>query len=116
MYFHNMAMPDNQPINIFSTLPTDLQEERVDVLVQHGNIRVARIVSKGHVTPPEEWYDQEEHEWVVVLEGAGTLLFEDGQETHLERGDHINIPAHTKHKVSWTDPARPTVWLAIYYS
>lgn len=111
-----MPTPENQPTNLFLPLPTDLEQEGIDVLVQHRNVRIERIISKGHVTPADAWYDQEEHEWVIVLEGAGTLVFEDGREISLKRGDSINIPAHTKHKVSWTDPDRPTVWLAIHYS
>ncbi|MDF5306351.1 cupin, partial [Vibrio parahaemolyticus] len=23
--------------------------------------------------------------------------------------------AHTKHKVSWTDPTQETIWLAVFY-
>lgn len=111
-----MPTPETQPTNLFLPLPTDLEQEGIDVLVQRQNVRIERIISKGHVTPADAWYDQEEHEWVIVLEGAGTLVFEDGREISLKRGDSINIPAHTKHKVSWTDPDRPTVWLAIHYS
>jgi cupin 2 domain-containing protein len=33
----------------------------------------------------------------------------------LQRGSYLNIPAHIKHRVAWTDPARKTVWLAIHY-
>ena len=27
----------------------------------------------------------------------------------------INIPAHQKHRVAWTMPVEPTVWLAVFY-
>ena len=30
-------------------------------------------------------------------------------------GDWITIEAHRRHRVNWTDPAQPTVWLAIHY-
>ena len=30
-------------------------------------------------------------------------------------GDFVHLPAHTRHRVEWTDPAVPTVWLAVYY-
>ena len=30
-------------------------------------------------------------------------------------GDTINIPAHQKHRVEWTSPNKPTVWLAVFY-
>jgi cupin 2 domain-containing protein len=30
-------------------------------------------------------------------------------------GDHVHIPAHRRHRVEWTDPAQPTVWLAVHH-
>ncbi|WP_446010111.1 cupin domain-containing protein [Candidatus Electrothrix sp.] len=102
--------------NIFSTLPSDPEYEVFDELLHAKNIRIERIVSKGHVSPETGWYDQEEHEWVLVLEGAGTLLFaEDKRQVTLRKGDYLHIPAHTKHKVIWTEPEALTVWLAVHY-
>jgi len=68
------------------------------------NVRIERIVSLGHTSPESGWYNQEENEWVIVLEGSGTILFENGIERVLNKGDYLNIPAHTKHKVTRTDP------------
>ncbi|WP_029862751.1 cupin domain-containing protein, partial [Vibrio parahaemolyticus] len=51
----------------------------------------------------------------LVLKGTGELTFESGVVTRLEAGDHVTIPAHTKHKVSWTDPTQETIWLAVFY-
>lgn len=102
--------------NIFASLPTDAGQEAFDELLSHSNLKIERIVSKGHTSPPGYWYDQENHEWVIVLEGAGTVLFENGREVSLHKGDYLNIPAHAKHRVTWTDPDQPTIWLAIHYS
>lgn len=102
--------------NIFSSLPTDFKDEIFEELVGAGNVRIERIISKGHSSPEQGWYDQTENEWVIVLEGAGKILFENGTEVTLKKGDYVNIPAHSRHKVSWTDPDRPTVWLAIFYT
>ncbi len=102
--------------NLFTSLPTNLEREVFEDIVSAANVRIERIVSKGHTSPAEGWYDQDEHEWVVVLEGAGTIGFEDGREVTLQRGDCLNIPAHTKHRVAWTAPDRPTIWLAVFYS
>ncbi len=102
--------------NIFSGIPFQLEKELFEELLQSENIRIERIVSKGHTSPAQGWYDQTEHEWVMVLEGSGTVLFADGTELMLNKGDYINIPARAKHKVSWTDPEVATVWLAIFYS
>jgi cupin 2 domain-containing protein len=101
--------------NIFNLPDIHLEQEIVDTLLNVDNIRIERIVSKGHTSPDEGWYDQEENEWVIVLEGSGKIEFEEGVVKTLNRGDFINIPAHQKHKVIWTDPNQPTIWLAIFY-
>lgn len=109
-----MEMDD--PKNIFTPLPVPCAHEIMDELLARESVRIERIVSRGHTAPAEGWYDQEEDEWVLVLEGVGRLGFEDGTEVRLERGDYIAIPAHCKHRVTWTDPDRTTIWLAIHYN
>ncbi|MCF8092012.1 MAG: cupin domain-containing protein [Desulfotignum sp.] len=101
--------------NIFASIPDAFEEELFDDLLKSGNIRIERILSKGQSSPAQGWYDQSENEWVVVLEGSGIIVFEDGREITLGRGDCINIPAHARHRVKWTDPDRVTVWLAVFY-
>jgi cupin 2 domain-containing protein len=102
--------------NLFTDLPPHLAEERLDELFSAPNLRVERIVSIGHATPSGVFYDQEWAEWVVVLQGSAKLLFEGEVEPRLlEPGDYLHIPAHTRHRVEWTDPRRPTVWLAIHH-
>ena len=103
--------------NLYSDVPHDLAEEQVDVLVGDRDVRIERIVSTGQTTPPGEWYDQTEHEWVVLLSGGAKILFEGcATPMEMEPGDWINIPAHRRHRVEWTDPAQATVWLAVHYS
>jgi cupin 2 domain-containing protein len=79
-------------------LPDDLHEELIEVLVETQNVRIERIVSTGHASPEGFWYDQNQHEWVVVLKGAARLRFEDST-VEMKSGDHLNIPAHGKHRV-----------------
>ena len=102
--------------NFFSSLPDKSEHELFEELLRHENIKIERIVSQGHTSPENGWYDQKENEWVIVLEGAGLILFESWGEVNLKKGDYLNIPAHTKHKVTWTDPNSITIWLAIHYS
>ena len=102
--------------NIYSSLPTEFKDEIFEELANAGHVRIERIISKGHSSPVQGWYDQAENEWVIVLEGAGTILFENGIEVNLNKGDYVNIPSHARHKVTWTDPDTPTVWLAIFYA
>ena len=101
--------------NIFANIPEQISQELFKNIVTGDNIRIERIISKGHTAPEAGWYDQDEHEWVIVLKGAATIEFEHQAAAHLEGGSYLNIPAHARHKVSWTDPDLETVWLAIYY-
>ena len=81
-----------------------------------GNIKLERIISTGQATPEGEWYDQESPEWVVLLRGEALLLFEgDTEAMRLGPGDYIHIPAHCRHRVEWTHPEQPTIWLALHY-
>lgn len=97
-------------------LPGEFKDEIFEELVSAQNVRIERIISRGHSSPQQGWYDQTENEWVIVLDGSGTILFENGAEVKLEKGDYVNIPSHTRHKVTRTDPENITVWLAIFYS
>ena len=65
--------------------------------------------------PKSGWYDQDQNEWVLVLKGAARLAFEDGSEVSMGPGDSLEIPAHVKHKVVWTDPDEETVWVGVRY-
>lgn len=86
-----------------------------ETLLENPGLRIERIVSRGHCSPETGWYDQERNEWVVVLRGAATLAFEDGDPLHLSEGDYVEIPAHRKHRVAWTEPGELTVWLAVHF-
>jgi cupin 2 domain-containing protein len=100
--------------NLFADLPREIPDELIETLLQAETVRIERIVSLGHASPPDFWYDQPENEWVVVLRGAARLRFEDDV-IELEPGDSVKIPAHKKHRVDWTTPHEPTVWLAVFY-
>ena len=103
--------------NLFSDVPRQLSDELVDVLAVGNQVRIERIVSTGHSSPTDFWYDQDEHEWIVVLKGEAKLRFQDDdQSVRMIPGDHLHIPAHRKHRVEWTTPNEPTVWLAAFYA
>ena len=105
-----------KPENLLDNLPANLPEELFTTILQADGLRVERIVSQGHASPPGFWYDQEENELVMVLEGNAAVQFEgDAEPVELRRGSYLNIPAHAKHRVVWTDPNEKTVWLAIHY-
>lgn len=101
--------------NLLNNLPAELPEEVFQDIVKTDHIRIERIISMGHRSREEGWYDQEEHEWVLVLSGEGTIEFEEGRVVQLGKGDCVNIPAHEKHRVSETSADEPTIWLAVFY-
>lgn len=101
--------------NLFAHIPDDLPAELLETLLECDALSIERIVSRGHVTPAGQWYDQHRHEWLLLLRGAARLAFADGREVALAPGDWLVIPAHRKHRVAWTDPERDTVWLAVHY-
>ena len=100
--------------NLFASLPADLPEELFTTLLQAPGVRLERIVSHGHQSPDGFWYDQPTGEWVIVLKGAARIEFE-GKSVEMKPGDYLDIPAHTKHRVAWTTPDEPTIWLAVHY-
>ena len=102
--------------NLYGDIPGDLPDELVQTVLQAESVRIERIVSRGHASPEGFWYDQGRDEWVMVLVGTARLRFEgDDNALEMHPGDFVNIPAHRRHRVEWTTPDEPTVWLAVYY-
>jgi cupin 2 domain-containing protein len=97
--------------NIFTGFPPKSGEERFLTLFQSKSVKIERIVSRSHASPPGFWYDQVEDEWVMVLRGRATLEFEDGALLEMEEGDYLAIRSHVKHRIAQT--AAQTIWLAV---
>jgi cupin 2 domain-containing protein len=102
------------PSNLLDGLPDHLPDELFTTLLDAPSVRIERIVSHGHASSEGFWYDQNRHEWVIVLKGAARLRFEN-ETVEMKAGSFVNIPAHVKHRVEWTTPNEPTVWLAVHY-
>jgi cupin 2 domain-containing protein len=103
-------------VNLLSPLPDARSAELMDVLLERPGFRLERIVSLGQASPPGFWYDQAEGEWVLLVAGAARLRFADETEARLlGPGDWLDIAPHRRHRIDWTDPATPTVWLALFY-
>ena len=102
--------------NLFSDIPDDLPDELLEALLDADSVRIERIVSQGHASREGFWYDQEQNEWVLVLEGAARIQFEGEMDAiKLGPGDYLTIPAHRRHRVEWTASDERTVWLAVHY-
>ena len=109
-------MPQPPINNLFAGIPESLPEELTEILLQARSFRLERLISAGQATPPGQWYDQETHEWVILLSGSAGLLFEGDTAIRVLRpGDYLLIPAHCRHRVEWTDPEQTTVWLSLHY-
>ena len=102
--------------NLFGNIPPHIDGEFFETLVSSQDVRVERIVSKGHASPARGWYDQEKNEFVVLLAGAARLEFDDGRVEQLAPGDWLDIAAHRRHRVAWTEAGIETVWLAVHYN
>jgi len=101
--------------NIFDNIPQHLDEELFENLLTKDGIKIQRIVSEAHTTPEGQWYDQEDNEWVILLQGAAIISFENEEDIPLKVGEYLNIPAHKRHRVSWTSEEEKTVWIAVHY-
>lgn len=104
--------------NLRSGLPArPLPDEVVNLLVERLGLRIERIVSAGQATPEGQWYDQDRDEFVLVVDGAARLSIEgETEERELGEGDWILLPAHCRHRVTWTRAEPPTVWLAVHFT
>jgi cupin 2 domain-containing protein len=103
-------------MNLLRDIPDARAGEITEAIVGAPGIRIDRIVSLGQASPSGFWYDQAETEWVLLLAGAARLRFADEPKARsLGPGDWVEIAPHRRHRVDWTDPAKPTVWLAVFY-
>jgi len=101
--------------NIFQNIPKPSDKEFFEELILKDGVKIERIVSFGHTTSEFEWYDQENDEWVILLQGEAVLSFLGESDVKMKAGDYINIPAYKKHRVSWTKPDEESIWLAVHY-
>jgi len=113
----NISRPAPSPIlNLLSHLPESWNVEQLETVAEFGGVRIERILSKGHASPLGFWYDQDEDEWVLVVQGHARLMFDGRREpVELRTGDSLLIPAHCRHRVEWTSPDDPTIWLAVFH-
>ncbi len=94
-----------------------LEEELFEDLLKAKEVRLERIISEGHASPKDFWYDQEVDEWVMILKGSAEIITLDGgKETswELKEGDSILLKAHQKHRVERTCSNSKTIWLALH--
>ena len=87
-----------------------LAAELIETLSRGEGLRIERIVSTGQATPEGEWYDQENDEFVLLVAGAARVLIAgEAQERELRPGDWLLLPAHCRHRVTWTESDPSTI-------
>ncbi len=101
--------------NIFD-LPSEIPDEIVEVIYENKNTRIERILSAGQVSAEGFWYDQNENEWVSLVQGEAKVAFDDGGSAVLKAGDHILIKAHKRHRVEYTSIDPPCVWICVFFN
>ena len=100
-------------MNIFDLTQLPKDEELTDILIKNDNVRIERIVSAGQTS---DWYDQEESELVVLLQGDAVIEYENGETVEMHKGDTLLIDPHKRHRVSYTSTDPPCIWLCVFYS
>ncbi len=122
-----MALPSFG--QLFAKLPTAIASEVFESLVTSPTVQIERIISWGHTSPATGWYDQAWQEWVMVLQGEAVVEWVEAeaqigdagdtaiavQSQRLQPGDYLLLPAHCRHRVAWTTPEQPTIWLAVHF-
>ena len=98
--------------NLFSDIPPPAADEHFETLLARPGLRIERILSNRHASPPGFWYAQPDDEWVLLAQGSAELEFGDGRRQALAPGDWLLIPAGCRHRVAATGP--DTVWLAVH--
>ena len=104
-------------VNLFEDLPEDHSVEHFAEVCKlgEGTTRIERIVSHGQASPKGFWHDQEEDEWILILQGQALLRLKDQDvPISLKPGDSLLLPAHCPHRIDWTTPDQATIWLAVF--
>ena len=89
--------------------PAALEDEQFEMLLQHKNVTIERIISSGNQPPAK--YLQEHDEWVMLVSGEAEMTL-GGQPVSLKEGDTLHLPGGVEHEVLRTSAG--AVWLAVH--
>ncbi|MGL4858294.1 MAG: cupin [Enterobacteriaceae bacterium] len=99
--------------NLYRDIPAHSDAEIFTDLLQRPGVRIERIISDGQVSPPDFWYQQQQCEWVLLLQGEARILFQHPErEVLLTAGSYLTIEPMQRHRVTYTAPG--TIWLAVW--
>lgn len=98
--------------NFLKNIPNASLDEVFETVIENKKIKIERIVSYGQTTPEDYWYDQDEDEFIFIVQGDAKIKYDDETVFELKTADSLYIPAHQKHRVIYTSD--PVVWLAVF--
>lgn len=99
--------------NIFDKIGEAGEEEQFELLQKGPRYRIERIMSAGHSSPEGFYYDQENDEWIMLVQGEATLEVE-GKLTVLKTGDYMFLPKNCKHRIEKTSIDPACIWLCMF--
>ncbi len=86
-------------------------------LLHTDNLNIKGIISHGGYSGQAgEWYDQDEDEWVMLMQGKAGIEFEGGRVVHMGSGDYLLIHSGERHRVSYTSAQPHCIWLAVHFN
>ena len=102
--------------NIFSLIPENIEGETFQELVKSPDCRIERIISSKENQFDRSWYDQDEDEFVILLQGSAKLEFVSQKYVELCSGDFLHIKAHERHRLLEVSKEVDSVWLAFFFN
>jgi len=96
-------------INLYDYQQPPSGDETFTELFKNEKVVISSIAS--NTLEEGGWYEQEEDEWLVLLEGEA-LLSVDDETLSLKRGDTLFIPAFQLHRVIKT--SSDALWLTVH--
>lgn len=100
--------------NIFK-LQEKISKEIFEEIANGSSFRMERIISPHMPNGASKWYEQEEHELVILLQGVAKIEYENSDIITLKQGDYITIKPMNKHRVYYTSKEPLAIWLTIHY-
>ncbi len=109
-----MNIFENISVEISKEISKEMNKEISEIIHTTESYRIERIISAGDTSPEGFWYDQDEDEWILLASGNAVLCYDDGSKIELKTGDTLFIPAHEKHRVTYTSSEPKCIWICVF--
>ncbi len=107
---------DLKPINIIELSEKSKQTDKevFEILEDNNSLKLEFIVSPGSRNGFEKWYQQDEDEFIYLIQGEAIIEFKDLNQLRLIKGDYFKIPAGLQHRIAFTSTSPHCIWLTIF--